>query len=77
MNLEFMEKVRNKMKEYVEFYKPFQKYLETVVETNQFQTIAEVFNRYETLVDARLTLHKNQDECLHKLEKTTTQFVIL
>ncbi|XP_001605965.2 coiled-coil domain-containing protein 42 homolog [Nasonia vitripennis] len=72
-NLEYLEKVRDKMQNYVEEYKPFQQYLETVLETKEFQSIAEIFNRYETLIAARTTLVQNQDDNLQALENTTAQ----
>lgn len=74
-NLDYMEKVRDKMQGYVEQYKPFQQYLETVVETGEFQSIAEIFNRYETLIAARTALMETQDDNLHTLEKTSAELV--
>ncbi|XP_058808669.1 coiled-coil domain-containing protein 42-like [Phymastichus coffea] len=70
-NLDYMEKARDKMKGFVEEYKPFQKYLESVLETNEFQSIAEIFNRYDTLIAARAALVENQDESLQTLERTS------
>ncbi|XP_076620370.1 coiled-coil domain-containing protein 42 homolog [Colletes latitarsis] len=66
--------VREKMKEYVEKHKKYQNYLERVIlETGEFQSINEIFNRYETLIEARLILSEHQDKNLQALEETGTE----
>ncbi|XP_072746293.1 coiled-coil domain-containing protein 42 homolog [Anoplolepis gracilipes] len=67
--LRYMEDVRDKMQRYVEEYKKYQNYLNRVViETGEFQSINEIFNRYETLVEARQALSDHQDRNLQLLE---------
>ncbi|KAJ8683020.1 hypothetical protein QAD02_018812 [Eretmocerus hayati] len=72
-NLEYMEQVRDKMKGFVREYKPYQDYLETLLDTKEFQSINEIFNRYDTLIHARLALMENQAHNLHTLEQTGVQ----
>ena len=76
-SLEHLEAACNKMQSEVDKYKPFQEYLERVVDTNEFQSIAEIFNRYETLLAARSALVENQDDNLLTLENTSAQLVYL
>lgn len=57
------------MKRYVNDYKKVQNYLELVVkETGEFQSINEIFNRYESLMEARKTLTDHQNKALQKVE---------
>ena len=71
-----MRNVLAKMKEHVGEYKKYQNYLERViVETGEFQSIAEIFNRYETLIEARSLLSEHQDKNLQTLEETGTDIV--
>ncbi|XP_014211769.1 coiled-coil domain-containing protein 42 homolog [Copidosoma floridanum] len=72
-NLENMEKVRDKMKRYVEVYRPFQGYLEKILENKEFNSIAGIFNRYEVLVAARNSLEDYQNRNLRTLETTSSQ----
>ncbi|XP_076237064.1 coiled-coil domain-containing protein 42 homolog [Calliopsis andreniformis] len=72
--LTFLTNVRESMKKHVGEYKKYQNYLERVVaETGEFQSIAEVFNRYETLMEARKILAVHQDQHLQMLEETGTE----
>lgn len=74
--LDHMKNVRNKMKKYVEEYKKYQNYLERVInETGEFHSISEIFNRYETLIEARSILSVHQDKNLQALEETGTEIV--
>ncbi|KAL6259066.1 hypothetical protein P5V15_008987 [Pogonomyrmex californicus] len=67
--LKYMKDVCEKMERYVKEYKKYQNYLDRVVnETNEFQSINEIFNRYETLVEARQALSDRQDKNLQMLE---------
>lgn len=71
-----MEDVRDKMQRYVGEYKKYQSYLDRVVnETGEFQSINEIFNRYETLIEARQTLSDHQDRNLQLLEHKGTEIV--
>lgn len=73
-----MESVRDKMQRYVEEYKKYQNYLNrVVVETDEFQSINEIFNRYETLVEARQALSDHQDKNLQLLEEKGTEIVYI
>ncbi|XP_011496652.1 PREDICTED: coiled-coil domain-containing protein 42A [Ceratosolen solmsi marchali] len=71
--LESLETIRYKMQNYVEKYKSFQQYMETVLKTSEFTSIAEIFNRYETLIDIRETIEKNQSRKLHALGSSHIQ----
>ncbi|XP_070158550.1 coiled-coil domain-containing protein 42 homolog [Polyergus mexicanus] len=72
--LRYMEGVRDKMQRYVEEYKKYQNYLDRVVnETGEFQSINEIFNRYETLIEARQALSDHQDRNLQLLEQKGTE----
>ncbi|XP_078049512.1 coiled-coil domain-containing protein 42 homolog [Augochlora pura] len=72
--LDNMNSVRDKMKNYVQEYMKYQSYLERVInETGEFQSIAEIFNRYETLIEARSILSVHQDKNLQTLEETGTE----
>ncbi|XP_053973599.1 uncharacterized protein LOC128887511 [Hylaeus anthracinus] len=72
--LSYMKDVREKMKEHVGEYKKYQNYLEKVItDTGEFQSISEIFNRYETLIEARLILSEHQDKNLQTLEETGTE----
>lgn len=71
-----MEDVRDKMQRYVGEYRKYQNYLDRVVnETGEFQSINEIFNRYETLVEARQALSDHQDRNLQLLEHKGTEIV--
>lgn len=71
-----MKEVSNKMQRYVAEYKKYHDYLERVVnETGEFQSINEIFNRYETLVEARQSLSDRQDRNLKLLEEKGTEIV--
>lgn len=73
-----MKKVCDKIQQYVNEYKKYQNYLEKVVhETNEFQSINEIFNRYETLIEARIALSEYQDKNLQLLEERGTKIVQL
>lgn len=74
--LSYMTSVREKMKKHVEEYKKYQTYLERVIaETGEFQSISEIFNRYETLLEARMVLSEHQDKNLQKLEDMGAEIV--
>lgn len=67
----YLKDVREKMKKHVGLYKKYQTYLERVlVETGEFQSIGEIFNRYETLIEARSILSDQQNKNLATLEET-------
>lgn len=71
-----MESVRDKMQQYVGEYKKYQNYLDRVInETKEFQSIKEIFNRYETLIEARQALSDYQDRNLQLLEQKGTEIV--
>jgi len=71
-----MRDVRDKMQRYVGEYRKYQNYLDRVVnETGEFQSINEIFNRYETLVEARQALSDHQDRNLQLLEQKGTEIV--
>lgn len=75
--MQYMRGVRDKMQRYVGEYKKYQNYLDRVViETGEFQSINEIFNRYETLVEARQALSDHQDRNLHMLEEKGTKIVL-
>lgn len=77
MKLRYFTEALDKMQHYVEKYKKFQNYLERVVnETGEFQSITEIFNRYETLVEARQALSDHQDRNLQLLESKGSEIVI-
>ncbi|EGI64994.1 PREDICTED: coiled-coil domain-containing protein 42 like-2 [Acromyrmex echinatior] len=68
--LQYMRDVRDKMQQFVGEYRKYQNYLERVMnETDEFQTINEIFNRYETLIETRQTLSDRQDKNLQMLEE--------
>ncbi|KAG5332024.1 CCD42 protein, partial [Acromyrmex charruanus] len=68
--LHYMRDVRDKMQRSVGEYKKYQNYLESVmIETDEFQSINEIFNRYETLLETRQTLSDRQDRNLQMLEE--------
>ncbi|XP_012138285.1 coiled-coil domain-containing protein 42 like-2 [Megachile rotundata] len=68
--LVYMKEVRDKMKTHVEEYRKYQTYLDKVInDTSEFQSIAEIFNRYETLMEARTILSEHQDKNLQILEE--------
>ncbi|XP_076641836.1 coiled-coil domain-containing protein 42 homolog [Halictus rubicundus] len=72
--LDHMKNIRDKMKKYVQDYKKYQNYLERVInETGEFLSISEIFNRYETLIEARSILSVHQDKNLQTLEETGTE----
>lgn len=67
----------DKMQQYVGKYKKFQNYLERVMnETGEFQSINEIFNRYEALVEARQALSDHQNRNLQLLESKGSEIVI-
>lgn len=71
-----MREVRDKMQRYVEEYKKYQNYLDRVViETGEFQLISDIFNRYETLLEARQALSDHQDRNLQLLEDKGAEIV--
>jgi len=71
-----MRDVRDKMQRYVGEYRKYQNYLDRVVnETGEFQSINEIFNRYETLVEARQALSDQQDKNLQLLEQKGAEIV--
>lgn len=68
--MRYMRHVRDKMQRYVEEYRKYQNYLDRVVyETGEFQSINDIFNRYETLVETRQSLSDLQDRNLQMLEE--------
>ncbi|XP_018361017.1 PREDICTED: coiled-coil domain-containing protein 42 homolog [Trachymyrmex cornetzi] len=72
--LQYMRDVRDKMQRFVGEYRKYQNYLDRVVsETGEFQSINEIFNRYETLVEARQALSDHQDKNLQMLEEKATK----
>ncbi|XP_018052351.1 PREDICTED: coiled-coil domain-containing protein 42 homolog [Atta colombica] len=72
--LQYMIGVRDKMQRFVGEYRKYQNYLDKVVnETGEFQSINEIFNRYETLVETRQTLSDQQDKNLQMLEEKGTK----
>ncbi|XP_076760597.1 coiled-coil domain-containing protein 42 homolog [Xylocopa sonorina] len=72
--LAHMNEIRGKMKKYVEEYKKYQNYLDRVVsETGEFHSISEIFNRYETLIGARMMLSEHEDKNLAILEERGTE----
>ncbi|XP_023289087.1 coiled-coil domain-containing protein 42 like-2 [Orussus abietinus] len=72
--LNHMKEIRDNMQQHIKKYKIYQTFLERVVsETGQFQSIADIFNRYETLVEAKEALSENQDKKLQVLETTGTE----
>ncbi|XP_050457372.1 coiled-coil domain-containing protein 42 like-2-like [Cataglyphis hispanica] len=72
--LHYMESVHDKMQQYVGEYKKYQNYLDRVInETKEFQSIKEIFNRYETLIEARQALSDHQDRNLQLLEQKGTE----
>lgn len=73
-----MTGIRDKMQKYVKEFKGAQNYLELVVkEGGEFQSIADIFNRYESLLEARRTLSEQQDQSLQVLEETGIEMVNL
>ncbi|KAG7206875.1 hypothetical protein KM043_000775 [Ampulex compressa] len=72
--LNYMKNVLEDMQRYVEDYRKYQNYLERVVaETSEFQSITDIFNRYETLIETRSALAEHQDKYLRALEETGTE----
>lgn len=64
------------MQKHVKEYKMYQNYLETVVnESEEFQSLADIFNRYESLVESRLDLAQHQDQSLEALEIAGSEMV--
>ena len=75
--LQYMRDVRDKMQQFVGEYRKYQNYLERVMnETDEFQTINEIFNRYETLIETRQTLSDRQDKNLQMLEEKGIKIVL-
>lgn len=75
-NLKHMYDVRDRMKKHVQEYQKYSHYLDRVIaETGEFQSIADIFNRYETLIEARSVLTEHQDKNLHLLEERGTEMV--
>lgn len=71
-----MNDIRDRMKKHVEEYKKYQHYLEKVVaESGEFNSISDIFNRYETLIEARIILSEHQDKNLEILEERGTEMV--
>lgn len=74
--LSHMKGVQDRMKQYTNTYKKYQNYLERVVnDTGEFQSINDIFNRYETLIDARQALSDHQDRNLQMLEDKSAEIV--
>lgn len=65
------------MKRHIDIYKKYQNYLERVVNETDFQSINDIFNRYETLIEARQALSDQQDRNLQMLEDKSTEIVCL
>jgi len=64
------------MQQYVKEYSKFQIYLEKVVtETSELQSVNEIFNRYDTLIEVREVLSNQQDENLRLLEERGSEIV--
>lgn len=75
-NLKHMYDVRDRMKKHVQEYQKYSYYLDRVItETGEFQSISDIFNRYETLVEARSILTEHQDKNLRLLEERGTEMV--
>lgn len=75
--VQYMRNVRDKMQRFVGEYRKYQNYLDRVVnETDEFQSINEIFNRYETLVEARQALSDRQDKNLRMLEEKGAKIVL-
>lgn len=75
--MRYMRDVCDKMQRYVGEYRKYQNYLDRVVnETGEFQSINEIFNRYETLIEARQALSDLQDRNLQMLEDKGTEIVL-
>lgn len=71
-----MYDVRDRMKKHVQEYQKYSYYLDRVItETGEFQSISDIFNRYETLVEARSILTEHQDKNLRLLEERGTEMV--
>ncbi|KAK9305487.1 hypothetical protein QLX08_003502 [Tetragonisca angustula] len=72
--LRYMNDIRDRMKKHVAEYKKYQDYLDRVIiETGEFHSISEIFNRYETLIEARSILSEHQDKNLELLEEKGTE----
>ncbi|KOX73611.1 Coiled-coil domain-containing protein 42 like-2 [Melipona quadrifasciata] len=70
----YMNDVRDRMRKHVAEYKKYQDYLDMVIiETGEFNSISEIFNRYETLIEARSILSEHQDKNLELLEEKGTE----
>ncbi|XP_074110792.1 coiled-coil domain-containing protein 42 homolog [Cotesia typhae] len=68
--LVYLAPIRDKMQKYVKNYRPAQSYLESVVnEIGEFQSISQIFNRYENLMEVRQNVAEHQDKNLHTLEE--------
>ncbi|KAI4477482.1 hypothetical protein M0804_012599 [Polistes exclamans] len=71
--LDYMKGMCEKMQKHVEIYRKYQNYLERVVnETGSFQSITEIFQRYESLIEAKASLSEDQDKNIQFLEETET-----
>ncbi|XP_066589534.1 coiled-coil domain-containing protein 42 homolog [Prorops nasuta] len=76
--LDRTREVLKKMKISVGDYKKYQDYMEKVAnETENFQSINDIFNRYETLIDARKVLADRQNQLLRTLEETGTEMHLM
>ncbi|XP_008545275.1 coiled-coil domain-containing protein 42 homolog [Microplitis demolitor] len=68
--LTYLAAIRDKMQKYVKDYNSSQIYLESVVnKIEEFQSINQIFNRYESLMEVRQNLAEHQNKDLHTLEE--------
>ncbi|XP_015183988.1 PREDICTED: coiled-coil domain-containing protein 42 homolog isoform X1 [Polistes dominula] len=74
--LNYMKGMCEKMQKHVEIYRKYQNYLERVVnETGSFKSITDIFQRYESLIEAKASLSEDQDKNIQLLEETETNIV--
>ncbi|XP_034943698.1 coiled-coil domain-containing protein 42 homolog [Chelonus insularis] len=67
--LQHLTSVCDKMQESIEYFKRGKNYLERVVnETGEFSSINDIFNRYESLMEARQTHVDSQDKNFEQIE---------
>lgn len=66
------------MQKYVKDYNSSQIYLESVVnKIEEFQSINQIFNRYESLMEVRQNLAEHQNKDLHTLEEIGIEMVFI
>lgn len=66
------------MIECVEKLKPYQYFLEDVIkDSSQFQTISDIFDRYDVLMEMRESLMDHQERTLQKMENNNLRIVML